>query len=101
MWTGKKKKLKAPAYVNSSICFYSSMSHASTGLVYVHLRARLHDITSLNITIISHLSENLKSHTISHKTEAATTSSATIPTSVPEMLISITLQKAPPGILLK
>jgi hypothetical protein len=76
------------------------MSHASTGLVYVHLRAKLHDITSLNITIFIHLSENLKSHTISHKTEAAT-SSATTPTSLPEMLVSITLKKALPGILLK
>lgn len=75
MWTGKKKKpLKSPAYVNSSIHFYSSMSHASAGLVYVHLRARLHGITSLNITIFSHLSGNLESHTISHKIEAATSS---------------------------
>lgn len=92
MWTGKKKLLKAPAYENSSICFYSSMSHASAGLVYGYLKARLHGITSINITIFSHWSENLESHTISHKIQAAT-SFATIPTSSPKMLVSITLQK--------
>lgn len=36
----KKKPFKAPAYVNSSICFYSSMSHASAGLVYGHLKSQ-------------------------------------------------------------
>jgi uncharacterized membrane protein len=95
-----KKPFKAPACVNSSICFYNSMSQASAGLVYMHLRARLHGITSLNITIFSHLSANLEPNTISHKIEAAT-SCVTIPTTFPQMLVSVTLQKALPGILLK
>ena len=67
---------------------------------WLHLKIHLPCTDPWTSKIFSHLSENLESHPISHKKDA-TTSSATIPTSLPVMLVSITLQKALPGILFK
>jgi hypothetical protein len=58
----------------------------------MHLRARLHGITPLKTVIFSHRSENPESKAISREIWTATFSGP-LPTSLPHVLASTTLQK--------